>query len=84
MGKRRQRVAQWWESLIAGDKVVLTYTDQFVGYPIGSVGHFVSRDGGGLKIECPDSRQYIFSDAHWARYLSEEQRSEIVNKWNSR
>lgn len=84
VGKRKQqRAAQWWENLNAGDPLVLTYTDQFVGYPIGSVGHFVSREGGGLKVECPDSKQYIFSDQHWTRYTSEEQRSEIIARWNA-
>lgn len=81
MGKRKP-VKQWWESLTAGDKVVLTYTDEFVREAVGTVGRFVAFERGGLKVELPDSSQYIFDDRHWTRYESEEQRQEIVANWN--
>ena len=83
MAKQRRVQPQWWETLAAGDKLVCTYTDQFVGVPIGSVAYFVRHEGGGLRLETADRRQCIYNASHWCLYESDEQQRGIIERWNS-
>jgi hypothetical protein len=80
--RRAKHTPQWWESLESGDKVVLTYTDQFVEEPVGTIAVFIKHEGGGLRLECPSGKRHIFDAKHWTPYTSEEQRNGIITDWD--